>query len=137
MSTQPLPSEVESAVRRALAESWSEKTSVCYKKPESAPLSYGQCAPTAVVVFETFGGKILRTEATRFDGGKIPHFYNLIGEKRYDFTADQFDVRDYIKEFTYQDIPSSVEEAKTIMLPGQLDAMRVAFSTAFGLQHAG
>lgn len=132
MSSQPLSTEVEEVVRRALVRSWSGRTSVCFN-PDIAPPSYGQCAPTVVVVFETFGGEILRTEAIRYDGGVIRHFYNRIGGKRYDFTADQFDVTGYILEFTHKDIPSSVEEAITEMLPGQLEAMRSAFSSALGI----
>jgi hypothetical protein len=131
-----LSANVEDVVRDALARSWSEQTSVCFN-PAVAPLSYGQCAPTAVVVFEMFGGEILRTEAIRFDGSPIRHFYNRIGGQRYDFTADQFDVPDYIREFTYKDIPSSVEEALTEMLPGQLEAMRVAFKKEMAAAHAG
>jgi hypothetical protein len=117
-------------LRKALEESWSEKTSVCFD-PSIAPLSYGHCAPTAIVVFEKFGGEIMRTEVQKFDGTFIRHFYNRISGQRYDFTADQFDIPDYYKELTYKDILSSVKEALSETLPGQMSAMRAAFATAW------
>lgn len=121
-------------IRRALEQSWSEQTSVCFN-PSIAPLSYGQCTPTAIAVFETFGGEILRTEVQKYDGTSIRHFYNRISGQRYDFTANQFNIPDYWGELTYKDIQSSVSEALTEMLPGQMDAMRSAFVVAW--QKAG
>jgi hypothetical protein len=128
------PAFSPAAIRQALEQSWSEKTSVCYN-PESAPLSYGQCAPTAIVVFETFGGEILRTEVPKWDGSLIRHFYNRIDGQRHDFTGDQFNIPDdpdYWGEFIYKDILSSVAEAASETLPGQLVAMRLAFAKAMG-----
>jgi len=46
-------------VRQALERSWSAETSVGFSP--DAFSSYGQCAQTAIVVWETFGGEILRT----------------------------------------------------------------------------
>jgi len=117
-------------IRRALEQCWSEKTSVCFN-PKIAPISYGQCAPTAIAVFENFGGEILRTEVQKHDGRFIRHFYNRISGQRYDFTADQFVDRNYWVKLTYKDFPSSVSEALTEMLPGQIDAMRSAFAAAW------
>lgn len=129
MTTAQLTADVQANIRLALEQSWSEDTSVCYN-PSIAPVSYGQCAPTAVVVFEKFGGEILRTEVEKYDGTYIRHFYNRIGDQRHDFTADQFNIPDYWRNVTYKDIPSSVAEALTEMLPGQLEAMRSAFESA-------
>ena len=112
-------------IETALRHSWSAETSVCFS-PGAAP-SYGQCAPTAVVIQERFGGEILRT------GGWPPngrHFYNRIDGIRYDFTADQFKMPGYSHSVVYDDIPSSASEAETEMLPGQLDTMRYAFRKA-------
>ena len=117
-------------IRQMLEQSWSENTSVCFN-PAIAPLSYGQCAPTAIVVFERFGGEILRTGVQRCDGTSIRHFYNRIAGQRYDFTADQFDIPDYWRKVVYEDISSSVDEAITETLPGQLETMRSAFARAW------
>ncbi len=117
-------------IRKALERSWSEKTSYCYSK-EAAP-SYGQCAPTAIVVWETFGGEILRTDGWPPQGR---HFYNRIDGFRYDFTADQFEMPGYSRKVEYKDILSSPEEAATEAYPSQIDEMRAAFGKA--LKDAG
>lgn len=72
----------------------------------------------------------MRTAVKKQDGSSIRHFYNRIGGQRYDFTADQFAIPGYWGELSYEDIASSVAEAKTETLPGQLEAMRSAFSAA-------
>ena len=118
--------ELVSKIRIALQRSWSAKTSVCYL--ESAPASYGQCAPTAVVIWERFGGEILKTDGWPPNGR---HFYNRIGGTRYDFTADQFESPEYFHEIEYKDLPSSPKEAATETLPGQIEAMSSAFEKAF------
>jgi hypothetical protein len=120
-------------IRRALEQCWSEKTSVCFN-PKIAPISYGQCAPTAIAVFEHFGGEIMRTEVKTYDGRCIRHFYNRISGKCYDFTADQFNDREYWVKLTYMDLLSSVSEALTEMLPGQIEYMRSAFAAAWQQQ---
>ena len=129
MNECPLSIETVALIRRALERSWSEKTSICYN-PDIAPLSYGQCAPTAIVVFETLGGEILRTEVAKKDGSTIRHFYNRIKRCRHDFTADQFAIPNYWCELVYKDLASSVEEAGTETLSSQLEAMRSAFKKA-------
>ena len=90
----------------ALERSWSAKTSICYSP--SAVVSYGQCAPTAIVVWENFGGEILKTDGWPPNGR---HFYNRIDGRRYDFTADQFEMPGYSHEVEYKDILSSADEA--------------------------
>ena len=126
-SSTLLTKDTQLIIRKALEQSWSEKISVCFN-PSIAPLSYGQCAPTAIVVFEQFGGEILRTEVQKFDGTSIRHFYNRISGQRHDFTEDQFNIPDYWTEVTYKDIPSNVSEALTETLHGQIEAMRAAFT---------
>jgi hypothetical protein len=74
--------ELEVQIRKALESSWSDKTSFCYS-PEF-PASYGQCAQTAIVVREKFGGEILKTRGWEENG---KHFYNRINGRRYDFTS--------------------------------------------------
>lgn len=130
MHNATLTKETQTTIRRLLDQCWSDKTSVCFN-PSIAPLSYGQCAPTAIIVFERFGGEILRTDALKCDGTSIRHFYNRIDGQRYDFTADQFNIPDYWAELTYKDIPSSVSDALTETLNGQVEAMRSAFTVAW------
>jgi hypothetical protein len=113
-------------VRMALEKSWSGETSVIYS-PDAFP-SYGQCAQTAILIQERFGGEILRTTGWH---GRGTHFYNRIAGKRVDFTADQFTMPDYSYDLTYEDQPSSVAEAAKETLPGQVEALRRAFDTVF------
>lgn len=131
MKNIPLPPEAKLRIRTALERSWSKYTSFCFD-PKIAPISYGQCAQTAAILFETFGGEILRTEVRKLDGSSIRHFYNRIGGERIDFTADQFDIPNYWLELTYSDVSSSLEEACTEMCEGQHEAMRHAFRAAWG-----
>lgn len=113
-------------VRTALEKSWSAETSACYS-PEAFP-SYGQCAQTAILIQERFGGEILRTTGWY---GRGNHFYNRIADKRVDFTADQFTMPDYSYNLSYEDQPSSAAEAVIDTLPGQVEALRRAFDKAF------
>lgn len=133
MTEPPLTPKTEALIRRALVRSWSKKTSVCFD-PNIAPVSYGQCAATAIVVFETFGGGILRTQVGKKDGNSVRHFYNRIGGERLDFTSDQFEIPEYWQELAYLDIPSTVDEALSELLPGQIEAMRSAFQEALRLE---
>ena len=47
--------------------------------------SSGQCAVTALVVQDLFGGNIYSCKV-----GKFSHFINIIDDKIYDLTAEQF-----------------------------------------------
>ena len=112
-------------IRQALERSWSAESSVCFS-PNAYP-SYGQCAQTAIVVQETFGGDILRTTGWH---GRGDHFYNHIDGKRIDFTADQFTMPCYFYALTYEDRPSNAAEASEETLPGQIEALKLAFRRA-------
>jgi hypothetical protein len=113
-------------VRKALEQSWSLQTCVIYN---SSYPSYGQCAQTSIVVWERFGGDILKT--TGWHGTGV-HFYNHIEGKRYDFTADQFfAIPDYKYNLTYEDQRSSKQEAMQETDNGQVYALRQAFLQAF------
>ena len=124
--------ETERKIRRALLLSWSAETSYCFSK-DNAP-SYGQCAQTAIVIQDHFGGEILRTDGwPQENGARGRHFYNRIGGKRYDFTAGQFsEMSDYTCDIQYKDLASSAEEAATEAKPSQVEAMREAFAKAIG-----
>lgn len=122
----PMDDALLSKVRHALERSWSAKTSVCFS-PDAAP-SYGQCAPTAIVIWETFGGEILKTSGWPPNGR---HFYNRIDGTRYDFTANQFSMPDYSHDVKYDDILSSMDEAASETMFGQVEELRRAFREAF------
>ena len=99
--------ELKKKVRKALENCWSEKTSICYS--EDAPASYGQCAPTAIVVWENFGGEILKTDG--WPNGH--HFYNRINGERIDFTEDQFTTPEDFYKIEYKDIQTATENQMT------------------------
>ena len=70
----------------------------CYSKETAYPScqkdwvpddpTYGQCAVTAMIVHDYFGGTIHRI---RVDGGGT-HYFNKIDGKIIDFTKEQFDL---------------------------------------------
>jgi hypothetical protein len=76
-------------LKKALETSWDIDT--CYdpmKKDYSKnKKSYGQCYPTALIVNDFFGGKILEYEFPEGWG----HYSNFIDDKELDLTKDQFD----------------------------------------------
>lgn len=131
-----LTEKTRNTIRRALEQSWSEETSVCFN-PEIAPLSYGQCAQSAIVVYERYGGEILRTVVGKHDGTEIRHFYNRINGERLDFTADQFDIPGYWEKLVYKDLSSNIKEALAECLPGQVEALRKGFEKALDGQVDG
>lgn len=130
MASRTAPHAMDDAlykqIRTALEKSWSTKTSFCYS-PDAFP-SYGQCAQTAIVVQERFGGEILRTTGWHGQGN---HFYNRIAGERVDFTADQFDMPSYSYKLSYEDHPSSAAESSQETLSSQIEELRHAFSKAF------
>lgn len=85
-------------MEEALLLSWSINSSSKWTKSNPAR---GQCGVTALVVNDVMGGEISKTMVA--EGW---HFYNEINEKRYDFTASQFN-----EEIVYMDFPSNREEA--------------------------
>lgn len=98
-----LQSSVTKAWSRATAKQWTE-----------ANPAAGQCNVTAVVVQELASGEIVKTPMA--DGY---HFYNLIDNRRHDFTAVQFD-----RPVRYEDIPSSREDALAGVTQAEYQAMR-------------
>jgi hypothetical protein len=101
-------------VQRMLRGSWSV-ASASQWTPENP--AAGQCNVTALLVRELFGGDLLKTPLPTGD-----HFYNRIGDRRYDFTARQFDL-----PITYMDLPTSGAEAEQGATSDQLAALRAAF----------
>src|SRR5688572_19454287 len=128
--------KTEARIREALLKSWSSETGLLYSK-DTAP-SYGQCAQTAIVIQEIYGGEILKTDGwPRQDGSgtRGRHFYNQINGKRHDFTAGQFtEMTPYTCDIEYKDLPSSPEEAATETRKSQIDALRIAFKEALKME---
>lgn len=91
----------EDKVRRALLETWSDRTQPAFRKERPA---YNQCAQTAIVLLENFGGQILKTRIRTRDGEIVEHFYNRINGKDYDFTKEQFEIEHFVKPIIYLDI---------------------------------
>lgn len=77
---------------------WSAETSSKWRLDNPAR---GQCNVTSLVVQDIFGGEILRTAT-----GEAWHFYNRIGDRRWDLTISQFDL-----PIPFDDIPASRGEA--------------------------
>lgn len=100
----------EQRVRTALKRAWSLRTAKQWtlESPES-----GQCNVTAAVVFDLFGGRILRTSLPSVD-----HYYNEIDGKRVDLTDAQFP-----EPIDYEDIPSTRDEAMYCLNPGEYDEL--------------
>lgn len=72
-------------LKEKLSKSWSAETSNNPKTWRRKNPSAGQCAVTAVIVNELFGGVIVR--------GGLPgdsHYWNLIENRVVDLTRDQF-----------------------------------------------
>ena len=76
-----------SELRQLLIKSWNSET--CFpglrdKWSEENP-SLGQCAITALIVNDIFGGKIMRCMASSGS-----HYYNIIDDNIVDLTVEQF-----------------------------------------------
>lgn len=76
-------------LRTVLEHSWSAETSA---NPDwtDANKSLGQCAVTACIVEDYFGGEIVNTKAELPDGTIDSHYYNAIEGIDVDLTRDQF-----------------------------------------------
>lgn len=77
-------------LEQVLKKSWSKETaysphSWCEENP-----AFGQCAVTALIINDYFGGDIVWTEATLPSGEKISHYFNIIEETEVDLTRSQF-----------------------------------------------
>lgn len=77
-------------LEKALKKSWSKETSYCPTEWSESNPSFGQCAITALVVNDYFGGEIIWAEAILPDGQKVSHFFNLINGKEVDLARSQF-----------------------------------------------
>lgn len=77
-------------LEKILLKSWSKDTSYCPDKWNELNPSFGQCAITALIVNDYFGGDIVWSEALLPNGQKISHFFNMINGEEVDLTRSQF-----------------------------------------------
>lgn len=77
--------QLEGILKRA----WSKDTSYYHAFDENNP-ALGQCAVTALLVNDYFGGEIVWCEALQPDGRKISHYFNKMGDDEIDLTRSQF-----------------------------------------------
>lgn len=107
-------------IQSNLRESWSIESSSKWTKENPAK---GQCSVTAVVVYQYFGGNILKTDV---DGNW--HFYNKINGVVCDFTSEQF-----TEKIEYSDIISSIEDAEKSYTPDQLNHLLKSFGSKIAM----
>ncbi|RXH14014.1 YunG family protein [Bradyrhizobium guangzhouense] len=103
-------------IQKILRQSWSLATARQWTPANPAA---GQCNVTALLVYELFGGDLLKTPLPAGD-----HFYNRIGSQRYDFTESQFPA-----PIEYIDLPTSRADAEQGTTNHQLTALRAAFQS--------
>ena len=72
----------EGQIRKALEAAWSLETAAQWS-PENP--ANGQCNVTSAVIYDLFGGEILRTRCSG-----VWHYYNRIDGNRIDLTDSQF-----------------------------------------------
>lgn len=72
----------EERVRAALEKAWSLETAKQWSAENPAN---GQCNVTSAVIYDLFGGEVLRTRYPT-----VWHYYNRIDGKRYDLSDSQF-----------------------------------------------
>ncbi|OGZ30297.1 MAG: hypothetical protein A2931_02020 [Candidatus Niyogibacteria bacterium RIFCSPLOWO2_01_FULL_45_48] len=87
-------------LRGAIERSWCKDTCNEPNKWSKENPAGGQCVPTALVVQDFFGGKIIRLDLSKSANPRIAgvrsHYFNEIGGKRIDFSASQFS-QDYFE----------------------------------------
>jgi len=77
-------------LEKALQKSWSKETSYCPDDWSNSNSSFGQCAVSALVFNDYFGGDIVWANALLPTGQKVSHYFNFIDGKIIDLTRSQF-----------------------------------------------
>ena len=117
-------------VRAALANAWSPETAAQWTAQNPAS---GQCNVTAAVVYDLFGGEILRT---RLQNGW--HYYNRIDGIRTDLTDSQFKAPDsgHTGPVEYQDESTDKATALATIPDREYEALTVALLRELGPSNA-
>lgn len=108
-------------VRRRLRRAWSAATSSKWRADAPA---LGQCSVTALLLHDRYGAEILSTPTLWG-----PHFYNRVGGRRVDLTAEQFAVLGAALP-AYLDRPAGRGEAMADTTPEQYAALAEALDAA-------
>ncbi len=110
----------EGRLRAALPEAWSLETAVQWTSENPA---LGQCNVTAAVIFDLFGGEILRTRLP-----EVWHYYNRIEGRRVDFTDSQFTAPGalFAAPERYDDEPTTRDAAMTGIPQREYDTFKAA-----------
>ena len=118
----------ENLVRNALEQAWSRETAVQWSKENPAN---GQCNVTSVVIFDLFGGDILRTRYPEFW-----HYYNRVDGQRLDLTDSQFTRPGarFTAPESYDDVVATREQAMHGIPEREYDALRYALLKALDIQ---
>ncbi|RLJ05068.1 MAG: hypothetical protein DRP08_00015 [Candidatus Aenigmatarchaeota archaeon] len=74
---------------KVLEEAWCKETSSDPENWTPENPAYGQCAVTALVVQDYFGGKIVHADVI-VNGKSVSHYFNKINNEEIDFTRKQF-----------------------------------------------
>jgi len=108
----------EIIVRKALRTAWSLETAVQWTSENPAS---GQCNVTAAVIYDIFGGEILRTRLL-----DVWHYYNRIDGNRCDLSDSQFTEPGALFEVpkSYDDEVSSREAAMKSIPQKEYDALK-------------
>jgi len=106
------------AAERILRTIWSVQSAAQWTADNPAA---GQCNVTALVLQDSFGSDLLRTDVT---GGA--HFYNRINGVEVDLTAGQFDMPP-----AYRHLPASRDEVFEGITQSEYRYLREAFDKAW------
>ena len=84
----------ERVLREVIERSWSKETCQEPDKWTTENIAAGQCVPTALVVQDFLGGKIIRLDLSKSKNQTVAevrsHYFNEIDGKRVDFSEKQF-----------------------------------------------
>ena len=88
--------------------------------------TYGQCAVTAMIVYEFFGGCI---QCGYYEKQKVWHYWNIIDDEVVDFTIDQFN--DNSIKFKHIKNSSFEESGKELRVPAHQRCMVAARNQSY------
>lgn len=81
-----------SDLKSVIRDCWTAATSYDPAGWSRSNPAWGQCAITALIIQDNFGGDLVYAEAEMPDGTRIPHYFSRVGldKAEVDLTRDQF-----------------------------------------------